>query len=189
MSEIHAKVVVIGDSTVGKTSIIHAYKNETVDINQGATVGFARTDFEKNLNGQKIILDVYDTAGQERYRSLGPIYYRDARYAIAVCDLTRTETLTSLDTWIQVFRESTEDSFVYVVANKCDLKDEIKISMDTLTQFAQDHDAQLFYTSAVTGEGIDSVFNYLFMHFSNIHKGSEGIKLSATKKSKNDPCC
>ncbi|EAY02050.1 small GTP-binding protein, putative [Trichomonas vaginalis G3] len=183
------KIVLIGDSMVGKTSIIKKYQDEAFDGNVSSTIGSTISSFEKEINSKKVRLDLCDTAGQERYRSLGPIYYRDAKCALAVFDITKLESLESLDTWISVFKESTENAFVYIVANKSDLKDHVAMTMETIKKFADDHDSKLFYTSALTGEGINSLINSLFLHFSTDHSKEKGVDISQTKKNSSSSCC
>lgn len=187
MEEIKARIVLIGDSLVGKTSIVTSYKEGNLNQLQMNTIGAVLHKFQKNVNEKEITLEVYDTAGQEKYRSLGPIYYRDAVGALAVFDLTNRDSFTSLSNWISTFRESTDDSFVYIVANKVDLK-EWKISMEEATNFAEYINAKLYYTSAVSGDGLNELFDSLFEHFGNENENSNKSKQLKERKN-GSGCC
>ena len=161
--EMKGRVVLIGDTMVGKSSIVKAYKEGNIEQFENNTVGAVMHKFTKVIGNKEVVIEVYDTAGQEKYRSLGPIYYRGAKGALAVFSLTSQESFVSLKKWITTFKESTDpDTFVFVIANKSDLKDEWVVAMDEIQNFAESIHSQLFYTSALTGEEIDTLFEAVF---------------------------
>jgi small GTP-binding protein len=116
------------------------------------------------IDGASVLLQIWDTAGQEKYRALGPIYYRGALAAVAVFDLTRLQTLEDLKTWITAYRENADDRFVVIAANKSDLEGKIEISIEAVTDWAKEAEAEFVYTSAVNGSGIVEVFNAAAKH-------------------------
>jgi small GTP-binding protein len=155
------KVVLIGESEVGKTSLVVRYI-QTRLLTQSPTVGAVFHRHETTVDGVKVTLEIWDTAGQERYRSLGPIYYRKANAAIAVFDLSRPETLEQLDLWINVFREHSGDQFVVIVANKSDLP--TGISPEQTDDFAGERGAICWWTSAKSGHHVNEVFDVVCRH-------------------------
>lgn len=156
------RVVLIGDSQVGKTSLIHRFVRSSFEKQQKGTIGAVFHTYEQQLNGRQVIMQIWDTAGQEKYRSLGPIYYRNAAAGIAVFDVTSKESLPNLELWINEFRKHTENPLVYVVGNKIDLTDSFEVTQEEIEQFAQDHNAKCFLTSAKTGEKVKEMFQSVF---------------------------
>jgi small GTP-binding protein len=106
-----------------------------------------------------VSLEVWDTAGQEVYRSLVPIYLRGARLAILVLDLTSPTSLAALPGWVELAQSALpEGTPMFVVANKTDLIDAICVDDQEIRAFAHLHDFPVFHTSAITGDGIEQLF-------------------------------
>jgi small GTP-binding protein len=160
----HARIILIGETKVGKTSLLRHYLREHPG-SQSATVGAAFYTHHTTFNGVNITLQIWDTAGQERYRSIGPIYYRKAQVAIAVFDLTAPETMQALSTWISVFREHADDSFVLIVGNKSD--QETKLTLEETIEFAQQFDSECVWTCAINGDHVTEVFEKICEHIIN----------------------
>lgn len=156
------RVVLIGDSQVGKTSLIHRFVRSSFEKQQKGTIGAVFHTYEQQLNGRQVIMQIWDTAGQEKYRSLGPIYYRNAAAGIAVFDVTSKESLPNLEIWINEFRKHTENPLLYVVGNKIDIDDSIEISTAEAQKFADEHKAKCFLTSAKTGENVKEMFQSVY---------------------------
>ena len=154
------KVVLIGSQGTGKTSLVMRFVKETFSPNLGSTVGAAFNSKVMTVSGSKIELDIWDTAGSEKYRSLAPMYYRDARAAIIVVDLTNRESLQDADEWLQKIRENGRSDCIYILAaNKVDLHDRQQISLDEISEFAFSHQIPYYRnTSALTGEGVSELF-------------------------------
>jgi small GTP-binding protein len=158
------RVVLIGESNVGKTSLIQYYLRGEASPEQKETVGAVFHSHETDVEKTRISMQIWDTAGQERYRSLGPIYYRKARAAIGVFDLTRRDTMTALEGWIRTFREKSDDQFVVVAANKADLEDKIDLTMEETSDWARTLDTECIWTSSVTGDGVAELFGAVSRH-------------------------
>jgi small GTP-binding protein len=114
----HIKIVVLGNHAVGKTSLISRWYQGTFDHGQRSTIGaaFILTDFVYNSESYK--LQIWDTAGEERFQAIAPIYSQNAKGAILVFDLTQRESLEDLPGWRSCLLE---DIPIVIVGNKCDL--------------------------------------------------------------------
>jgi Ras-related protein Rab-7A len=126
------KVIILGDSSVGKTSLMNMYVNRKFNNQYKATIGadFLTKEVMVNHNGDQrlVTMQIWDTAGQERFQSLGVAFYRGADACILVFDLTQRKSFDNLDTWREEFLVQSgpaeTDTFPFVVlGNKCDLKD------------------------------------------------------------------
>lgn len=116
------KVVLIGDSGVGKSNILTRYLKNEFTFDTKATVGveFGSKKFE--LDGYKIKAQIWDTAGQERYKSITNAYYKGAKGALLVYDITRRDTFESVDRWIPDLKANGDEKVtIILIGNKCDL--------------------------------------------------------------------
>jgi small GTP-binding protein len=156
------RVVLIGDSQVGKTSLIHRFVRSSFEKQQKSTIGAVFHTYEQTWDGRHVIMQIWDTAGQEKYRSLGPIYYRNSAAGIAVFDVTDAETLPALEKWISEFKKYTEEPLLFVVGNKIDLTDAQAVKQDEAKAFAEGQGATCFFTSAKTGDGVKELFEQVF---------------------------
>jgi small GTP-binding protein len=157
------RIVVIGDSRVGKTSLINRYlKKYDFDPEESTTIGAMFDTLELSRDGSLFELQVWDTAGQEQYRSLGSTYFRNAHGAAVVFDLTVQQSFDSLSAWIQAFRSvAGRDRPAIVVGNKTDRADDRVVQWDSAADFGSDQRCQYLETSALTGEGVDVAFEAL----------------------------
>jgi small GTP-binding protein len=152
------KVVLLGDSRVGKTSIIERQLSGCEPPTQSPTIGCLCS--EVPCGDGAAPLDVWDTAGQEMYRSLVPLYLRDARAALLVYDITSRDSFHSLGHWLDAFAAAVPSgAAVYVVANKIDLADAQAVGDADAARFAGAHGARLFKVSAATGFGLAGLFD------------------------------
>ncbi|OHT06967.1 Ras-related protein Rab-5B [Tritrichomonas foetus] len=151
---IPGKVVVVGDTQVGKTAIVNKYNN-IVDGAQETTVAANSIKCVVPLDGEEVSLSVWDTAGQENFKCLLPMYSRGAQVGLVVFDINRPETFSHLDEWIRYLTDQGECSIV-IVANKSDL--EHKVDLDDVQSFARARGYEYYQTSALTGDGIDLLF-------------------------------
>jgi small GTP-binding protein len=156
------RVVLIGDTQVGKTSLIHRFVRSSFDRQTKGTIGAVFHTYEQTWNGRQVIMQIWDTAGQEKYRSLGPIYYRNSAAGIAVFDMTSPETLPGLEKWIVEFRKYTESPLLFIVGNKTDIEGEQKVTREEANSFATAQGATVFFTSAKTGDNVKELFDGVF---------------------------
>merc|ERR1719198_2519517 len=98
------KIVILGEGRVGKTSLLRRYVRRTFDDKEASTQTAAYLEKQIVVNGQQVRLSLWDTAGQEKYHALAPIYYRDADGAVIVYDITDTESFRRVAKWIEELR-------------------------------------------------------------------------------------
>lgn len=181
------RVVLIGDSQVGKTSLIQRFVRSSFEKQQRSTIGAVFHTYEQNYNGTDVVMQIWDTAGQEKYRSLGPIYYRNSVAGICVFDMTNKDTLTGLDKWISEFRNQTDDPILYIVGNKIDIQDKITVSEEEALSFSAAHKAKLIFSSAKTGESVHEIFESVFQDLGKA--GKFEVKKELVKNESNGSSC
>ena len=161
-NNITCKVVLVGDSGVGKTCIIQRYVNnnynENTESTSASTYTYKVVDY-KQFN-KSISFDIWDTAGQELYRALAKNFYLNASIGILVYDVRRKESFQSIkDYWYEQLKISGEENMVFGVAgNKCDLFQEEQVSEDEGKKFAKSIGAVFHLTSCKESIGIDELF-------------------------------
>lgn len=154
------KIVLIGSSSVGKTSILNRFIRNSFSSVAEPTIGASFLTKVLDIEGSQIKLDIWDTGGSEKYKSLTPMYYRDASLAILVIDITNEDSLIDADEWFSTFKEKgPQDAIVVCAANKCDLESNRKISKKDAEDFVFKNQIEIMVeTSAMTGAGIKELF-------------------------------
>ena len=156
------KVVIIGDASVGKTSLIIRYINNTFSENVKPTIGCDHYDKDVSVNGHNVKLSIWDTAGQERFRGLSSSYYKKARCVIVVFDITKKSTFDKIDFWRdEIANFADPDVIVVLIGNKIDLQDKRAVLKDDATSYVNKHKFALYMeTSAL--ENVDGQIEKLF---------------------------
>ena len=155
------KVVLVGESGVGKTSIITKFIDETFQEDQQSTTGGTFSTKSVICDGGKILkFEIWDTAGQERYRALTKMFYKDANAAIMVYDITRKDSFEELKNyWSEQIKESSPEGIILVIAaNKSDLFEHEAIDESIAREFAEQIGAFYIATSAKNSDGINNLF-------------------------------
>ncbi|KAH0786138.1 ras-related protein Rab6 isoform X2 [Histomonas meleagridis] len=153
------KVVFLGDANVGKTSIINrALKGMFTDEIQ-ETIGAYCQQKTIDIDGNDVTLDIWDTAGQEKFRSLAPMYYRGAAAVILVYSITDLNSFQELNTWINDLKQNGSPQILFIVGNKADLEDQRVISTEDGESFAKNVSATFFEVSAKVGTSIEELFS------------------------------
>ena len=200
------KVVLLGESGVGKTCIISRYVNNTYDEKSETTNGasYASKIIDLEQYNQSLRFDIWDTAGQEKYRSLTKFFYKDAAIAVLVYDITRRESFEEVRKyWYEQLKTCGEKNIVIGLAgNKCDMFDKEAVSEEEARSFANEIGAQFQLTSAFKNLGIDDLFRmvgckYLDPNFQDIineepKEEKKNIVLDNNnnqKKKKDKKCC
>jgi Ras-related protein Rab-6A len=179
------KIVFLGDQGVGKTSIIKRFIFDNFDENNSATIGVDLISKNITVDGKTVRLNLWDTAGQERFRCLIPGYIRDSNVAIAVYDITRKETFTNLQSWINDVKSQREDDVVLAIAGcKQDLIDKREVTVEEATKFAQEHKALFTEVSAKTGNNIPQMFQQVVNQLLG-GLGNTQIQVPATVEERN----
>ena len=156
------KVVLLGDSGVGKTCIISHYISGSFDSNSASTNGasYASKKVEYKDINKTLILDIWDTAGQEKYKSLTKFFYKDAAVAILVYDISLKQSFENVKNyWYQQIQENGDKNMVLGIAgNKCDLYEEEAVPEAEAREFASSIGAIFGLTSAQNNTGINELF-------------------------------
>jgi len=154
------KVVVTGDSGVGKTNVISRFTNNEFIIDNKATIGVEFGYAEVTVNsGATVKVQIWDTAGQERFRAITRGYYKGAVGALVVYDITKGITFKNVEKWLQELREHADtDIVIMLVGNKTDLRDEREVPTEEAKRYAQKQGLLYIETSALDGENVTQAF-------------------------------
>ena len=155
---INFKIIILGDSGVGKSSLLKRAVQNTFDTNYQATIGFEFLLMHFKVNDLKIKLQIWDTCGEEMYRSLVQGFYRNTSLAIIVYDISRKKSFEALEIWLKDLRQHTEEGIpVFIVGNKMDLQKDI--STEEAKMFSVSNRTKFFTEcSAKTGENVKDIF-------------------------------
>lgn len=154
------KVVLVGDTKVGKSCILSRFVQGTFDRDIPATIGAAFFTKVLTTSSGNVRLQLWDTAGQEKFRSLTPMYYRSAAVAVLVYDVTSKDSLEGLEAWsAEIADKAPHNIKIVVIGNKTDLTEERQVREEEGRELADQLNAVVFgETSAKNGDGIEEVF-------------------------------
>ncbi|KAK0432886.1 probable YPT6-GTP-binding protein of the rab family [Armillaria ostoyae] len=168
------KIVLLGDQSVGKTSLITRFMYDTFDNTYQATIGIDFLSKTMYLEDRTVRLQLWDTAGQERFRSLIPSYIRDSSVAIVVFDITNRQSFLSTTKWIDDVRsERGSDVIIVLVGNKADLSDKRQVTLEEATAKATQLDILFMETSAKAGHNVKSLFKKIAMSLPGMEKDGQ----------------
>lgn len=189
------KVVLLGDSSCGKTSLTRAWMLEDGPTKTEATVGASFRRQFVDLDDTQYCIDIWDTAGDEKYSSTIPIYCRNACGAFIVFDLTRPETFSSVSKWVEILNSSAPDAPYILIGNKIDLINGCTDMYQPAVEFGIKNNIQYFETSALTGAFVEEAFGSLAILAVNATKtivekaGLLDIKKDQPRKQEKSGCC
>ena len=203
------KIIVIGDSGVGKTCLSNKATKNTFDDSYNTTIGFEFFSFNIKMFEKVIKLQVWDTCGQELYRSLITNFYRNASLAIMVYAINNKDSFDNIDVWLKELKiHSNPDSKVFLIGNKIDLENERKVNREQGEEYSNQNNFSLFMeSSAKTGFNAQKIFieaarilynNYLKYNnqiddktsiFKPLKKDENNKLSSSNTKNKNGGCC
>lgn len=157
----YSKLVLLGDTGVGKSSIINRAVKNYFDEFNASTIGAAFFTHMVKRNTRTIRFEIWDTAGQERYRSLAPMYYRDAQVVFVVYDVTKPGTLSGALKWIEELHSySKSRSIIALIGNKCDLSDDNKEqNIKSAVTYTEGNEFIHHLVSAKTGKNVSELFD------------------------------
>ena len=153
------KIITLGDSSVGKTSIINRFINDTFDEELTPTLGIKHTFKTLEINNTKVKLSVIDTNGQEKYRSLSVSYFRHADVVLFIFNLNEPLSFNNIQEWINVFNDNNNKKKVilkYLIGSKSDL--EQRVEQNLIDEFANNNNMLYMATSAKTNNKINELF-------------------------------
>ena len=202
------KLVLIGDSGVGKTNILSRYNNNEFSLATQPTVGVEFGNKIIKKENKSIKLQLWDTAGQERYKAITNAFYKGSKGAFVVYDITRKSSFLNIDNWIgELKTNGSDDILIILVGNKTDLEDKREVSTDDGEKKAKQYGIAFCETSALQGKNIEHAFNILIDEIileidntkekemknnkNNKKKKSKGIMLNTNndKNHKKKKCC
>ena len=189
-----AKVVILGEPSVGKTSILSRYISKSFNENIQATIVGSFAEAKVQIDDKDVILQIWDTAGQELYRSLSDNFIKGSVAVIlvfSIIDLKSYEELFNF--WTDKVEGLTENVLLYLVANKIDLEEESQIDIKNLDKlFQEEHNGKFFEISAKTNFGISELFTQIAVDYLATEPSPSPEKLDLTKKpeiEKKKNCC
>ena len=161
-SSIPCKLILVGESGVGKTSIISRYLNKYQEKTE-LTLGAYFSNKTINCDGYQINFEIWDTAGQEQYRSMNTLFYKDASICLMVYDITNRNTFDSIkDYWYESVKESGNEGIIFGIAgNKNDLFEDEEVTESEAKEFSDSINACFKLTSAQLNTSIDDIFQML----------------------------
>jgi small GTP-binding protein len=186
----HGRVVLIGDASVGKTSILNRLLTDKFDELEPPTIGANYHNFTTDVDSFHVEIQIWDTAGQEKFRSLGPIYFRNSFGAVVVYDVNNKDSFDHLADWIATFSEVAGiNTTIAIVGNKCDVAESRKIGTDEGREWAQGSGYLFFEASAKTGVGIPQIFEAMAVELVRTKNPGFDSKRQALASQESGGCC
>ena len=200
---INFKIIIVGDSGVGKSSLLKRAVQNKFDGNYQATIGFEFLLMHFKVNDLKIKLQIWDTCGQEMYRSLIQGFYRNTSLALVVYDVNKKESYDALDIWIKDIRDHTEQDIpIFVAGNKCDLQRAVQTE-EARVYSVSSRTKHFTECSAKTGQNVKDIFfeaaKYLYKTYkefqgqNKLPSSSNKLKISSDNNNnldgKKKKCC
>jgi small GTP-binding protein len=185
------KVPFIGDANVGKTSLINRYTTNEFSMAPTATVGVSNVQIKATHGSSEFIINLWDTAGQESFRSLVPLYARGADVLVLAFSVASLETFHSLDQWFQQIRnELGINCPIVICGTKTDLRP-WQVEIVSVKTWAKEHSCPLIFTSAESGDNVAELFGLIAEQLSLTRKagGSQADGLLLPPSQRRGDCC
>ncbi|XP_076241368.1 ras-related protein Rab-24 isoform X2 [Calliopsis andreniformis] len=187
MNRVDLKVVLVGNAAVGKTSLVERFVHERFNENLSYqnTIGAAYAAKQIQLDGKKLVMGIWDTAGCERYDAMVKIFYRGAKAAIVCYDITNSTTFQKVKAWVRELRSVEEGCKVYICATKSDILEHGAVpspDINIVETYTAGIQAKFFITSSKTGENVDNLRNIE-------EEEKERITVFMSNNSKRPYCC
>ncbi|KVH88669.1 ras-related protein RABA5a-like [Cynara cardunculus var. scolymus] len=181
------KIVLIGDSAVGKSNLLARFARNEFYPNSRSTIGIEFQTHKIQINGKEVKAQVWDTADQERFRAVTSAYYRGAVGAVLVYDITRRRTFDNINRWLkELYTHCDMNVVTILVGNKSDLKDEREVSMDEGKSLAEAEGVFFMETSALDSLNVSSAFQMVVKEIYSIFSRKIMMQSEAVK---NDDSC
>jgi len=189
------KLLLIGDSGVGKTCVLFRFSDDAFNTTFISTIGIDFKIKTVELNGKKIKLQIWDTAGQERFHTITTSYYRGANGIMLVYDVTNQKSFDNISKWLRNIEEhASEDVEKMLLGNKCDMDDKRVIPKERGELIAKEHGIKFFETSAKCNINIETAFLSLATDILNKTPSKEadtnqGVNMTSNKSNSSKNCC
>jgi len=200
--EMMFKVVLVGDSFVGKTNIMSKYLKNEFHEDSKATVGVEFGSRQFNIEGHVIKAQIWDTAGQERYKAITSAYYKGAKGAFIVYDITRKESFENVTKWAEQLKASADKNLtIIIIGNKIDLEDQRQVKTEEGQNKSNELESAFIETSASSGTNLDKAFEMMINEvYKKCHEemlaegdveieGGEDINLAKKPDNAKKACC
>ncbi|XP_077982996.1 ras-related protein Rab-22A-like [Glandiceps talaboti] len=159
MSMREIKLCLLGDSGVGKSSLVQRFVSDTFNTHSQPTIGASFMSKTLVVDDQSYKFQIWDTAGQEKYKGLAPMYYRGAAAAVIVYDITRETSFKAVKMWVRELEQfGPQDVVLAIAGNKFDLEDQREVSCDEARKYADQIGATFVETSAKTAANVTQIF-------------------------------
>ncbi|KAK4484535.1 hypothetical protein RD792_007119 [Penstemon davidsonii] len=183
------KLVLIGDSGVGKSNLLSRFTKNEFNLESKSTIGVEFATKSLNIDGKIIKAQIWDTAGQERYRAITSAYYRGAVGALLVYDVTRRPTFENVLRWLKELRDHTDPNIVIMlIGNKADLRHLVTVSTEDGRDLAERESLFFMETSALESTNVDNAFTEVLTQIHRVvsrkavDAGEEGTTSSVPSK-------
>ena len=165
------KIVLVGDSSVGKTNLFLRYIKNEFDPQTKATIGVEFGTKIIKINNYNIKIQIWDTAGQERYKSITSAYYKGAQGAFLVYDITNKSSFLNIDKWIRDLKNNGDEKIVlFLIGNKNDLNDDRVIDTNEGKNKAKENKMFFLETSAKNNDNVNKAFDEIINNIFNVYK-------------------
>ena len=185
------KVLLLGDTKVGKTCFLMRYTDNTFQETHMSTIGLDyRLKTMKLSSGKNVKVQIWDTAGQDRFRAITKNYFKGAHGIILIYDVTDEQSFDNVSNWInQIKEEASDNVIIFLVGNKIDDVENRKIQTESGKNLAENFQLQFYETSAKTGENVEKTFQALVEKIDEISLiNTRGGKLTPVNGKKKG-CC
>ncbi|KAI3952394.1 hypothetical protein MKX01_005261 [Papaver californicum] len=163
------KIVLIGDSAVGKSQILSRFARNEFSLDSKATIGVEFQTRTLVIQHKSVKAQIWDTAGQERYRAVTSAYYRGAVGAMLVYDITKRQSFDHIPRWLEELRGHADKNIVIIlIGNKCDLESQRAVPTEDAKEFAQKEGLFFLETSALEGSNVETAFSTVLTEIFNI---------------------
>lgn len=153
------KILIIGNSGVGKSCLLVRFADDVYQENYIATIGVDFKIKTLDVDEKNVKLQIWDTAGQDRFRNITASYYRGAAGIAIVYDITEPDSFSNINSWlIEVEKNASKNVYKILVGNKCDLEEKRKVSFEQGKEFADTHGMKFFETSAKNAHNVEDAF-------------------------------
>ena len=171
------KILILGDSGVGKSSLFLRYTKNEFNADMRSTIGVEFGLKFLKIEDFQLKIQIWDTAGMERYRSITNAYYKGAKGVIIVYDICRKKSFENVDNWIEDFKsKADEDAVILLIGNKCDLIESREVTMEEAERKAQKNQYGFMETSAKDNNNVQKAFETLFREIVKIYKNKNDIQ-------------
>ena len=174
------KIIIIGNTGVGKSCLLKRVMDNEFRNEHNVTIGVDFGFFIVRINGKVVKLQIWDTAGQEQFRSITRVFYKGAHCVILTYDITRESTFHDLGDWLREVKQLADPDIVqFLIGNQADLEEERQVTKEMAEEYKNENKIDWYFeTSAKTGQNVEKVFLLAAKHLFSIHKkdNEEGVK-------------